>query len=89
MTIVPAFLAGIALIGAGAFAAAYRQEAGARLVALPVLAAGVAVLLAAASRFSGLRQDSNAGEELAALACAIALPAVILGSAWLRRETGS
>jgi hypothetical protein len=84
MTLVGVLSVGGALIACGAFAAAWGRDSARRLVALPVLAAGVALCLAGVSRFAAGRADPDTGQELAALVTIGALAATILGAAWAR-----
>jgi len=84
MSLVGALSVGVALIACGAFAAAWSRDSARRLVALPVLAAGLAVCLAGVSRFAAGRADPDTGQELAALVTTAALAATILGAGWAR-----
>jgi len=84
MILAGALSMGVALIACGVFAAAWSRDPARRLAALPVLAAGVALCLAAASRFAAGRADPDTGQELAALVTMAALAATILGAGWTR-----
>jgi hypothetical protein len=89
MSLASVLSVGVVLIACGAFAAAWGRDSARRLVALPVLAAGVALCWAGVSRFAAGRADPDTGQELAALATTAALAATILGAAWSRGGEGS
>jgi len=74
---------GAVLVACGVFTAVWRRERGGALAALPALAAGVAVSLAAAGRFAA-RQDPDTGQELAVLVVLMGLATAILGAALTR-----
>jgi hypothetical protein len=86
LTFASALIVGALLVSCGAFTAAWRREAGAALVALPMLAAGAAVCVAGVSRFSAGSADAQTGQELAALVSVVGLAAAILGRAMTGRR---
>jgi len=83
-TFAHALVVGAVLICCGVLAVVWRRERGLGLLALPLLAAGAAVCVAAAGRFAG-RQDPDAGRELAVLISLFGLAASIVGASWMRR----
>jgi hypothetical protein len=85
MNLAGVLFVGAALIACGAFSAARGRGSARQLVALPTLAAGVALCLAGVSRFAAGRADPDTGQELAGLVAVAALAATILGAAWARR----
>jgi len=80
-----ALVVGALLIACGAFTAAWRRERGAALAALPMLAAGAAVCMAGAGRFSAGAPDPETGQELAALVSVVGLATAIVAAAWARK----
>lgn len=85
LTFRAALVVGALLVACGAFTAAWRRERGAALAGLPMLAAGAAVCLAGASRFSAVAAQAEAGQELAAVVSVAGLAAAIMGRAWTGR----
>src|SRR5205807_1493373 len=75
LTFAAALGVGALLVACGAFTAAWRREGGPALAALPMLAAGAAVCVAGASRFSAGAADAQTGEELAVLVSVVGLAA--------------
>lgn len=87
MSLVLAFTVGAALLTCGVFAAVWHGDLQRALVALPTVAAGVAIAFAAASRFAAGRQDPATGQEMAALVTVAALAAVVLATAFAARDS--
>ena len=75
-----------ALFCTGAFALAWRREAGAALAGLPLMLGGVALAFAGISRFASGRLDPAAGQGLAVVAAVAALCWVVLGLSLIGRE---
>jgi hypothetical protein len=82
LTFAAALATGAVLVAFGAFTAAWRREGTAALAALPMLAAGAAICMAGASRFSAAAGEAVTGQELAALITMVGLAAAIMGRAW-------
>ncbi len=85
LTFRAALVVGALLVACGAFTAAWQRERGGALMGLPMLTAGAAVCLAGASRFSSAANQTETGQELAALVSVAGLAAAIVGRAWSGR----
>jgi NADH:ubiquinone oxidoreductase subunit K len=80
------FLVAAALVATGAFAAAYRRDLGAALVALPLLGSGTALAMVGATRLGATLRDPMSGQEFGILIMIATLAGVLLGVGLLGRE---
>ena len=86
VSLVPVLFVASALFCTGAFALAWRREAGAALAGLPLMLGGAALAFTGVSRFASSRVDPAAGQALAVVLAVAALCWVILGLSLIGRE---
>jgi multisubunit Na+/H+ antiporter MnhC subunit len=87
VTLASCLVVGSAITGCGVFALVWRRSLTDALVGIPMIAAGIGICFAGASRFAALRQDPDTGQEMAALVSLVALAWTILAAGWGSRGT--
>jgi NADH:ubiquinone oxidoreductase subunit K len=85
LTFAAALAVGAVLVAFGAFTAAWRRDGATSLAAIPMLAAGAAICMAGASRFSAAPGQAVTGQEFAAMITMVGLAAAIVGRAFSAR----
>ena len=84
--VVPVLFVASALFCTGAFAVAWRREAGAALAGLPLMLGGLALAFAGVSRFASSHVEPAAGQAFAVVLALAALSWVALGLGLIGRE---